>query len=556
MICLVSARRLAAALLLSALACLLLPAAPAAAQDNVYEVETLNEGLGEVPGYIDRATPRSSIESLITAARYGRLDAAAHLLDLSDYPAAEQAEVGEDLARKLEVVIDRKAVIDWDTLLDRPDALDARASDRSATAGMTRRSILLWSLELDGHPAALRLNRVQPDGGEPVWVFSRQTVQNIEQLYLRYGPSWLERQLPQMFHDKVLGGLMLWELLGLPVLVALAVLAGFLVRQLLNQAARWVESRLLTDIYRAIRGPAIFGTVVAIMAIGTTSIFVFSGRIDTILKPLITLGIAGSLLWLVVNAVDAVLDRLIDFQTDNLTKRQQAEQRSMATKVAAGRRALIVVFVATAIGFALSSTTIYQNLGLSLIGTAGALTLILGFAARRVLGNIMSSLQIALNQSARIGDRIVYREQLCHVERINFTYVQLRHWEGARIVVPVEEFVSEPFENWTLQEPEMLRTIKLRVAHTADVDLLRRLFDQVIEALPQDELADIDDAFVAVALQDMFGLEVWFCLPCADPNTSWMVACEARERLMTLAAEAEEDSGRKIFAEPPAAEGG
>ncbi len=543
------ARRLAAAVLV--FIALALPGFP---QDSVYEIPALNPGLGPAPDYIDRATPRASMESLISATRYGRFDAAAHLLDLGDFPEDQQAKAGAELARKLEVVIDRKAVIDWDSLLDRPDALDARASDRSATAGQTRRSILLWSLDLDGHPAALRLNRVLPEGGDAVWVFSRQTVQNIDQLYLRYGPSWLERQLPEAFHTKVMGGLMLWELLSLPVLVGLALLAGFAVRRLLNLAARWVESRLLTDIYRAMRGPAIFGTVVAIMAVGTTSIFVFSGRIDTILKPLITLGIAGSLLWLVVNAVDAVLDRLIDFQTDSLTKRQQAEQRAMATKVAAGRRALIVVFVATAIGFALSSTTLYQNLGLSLIGTAGALTLILGFAARRVLGNIMSSLQIALNQSARIGDRIVYREQLCHVERINFTYVQLRHWEGARIVVPVEEFVSEPFENWTLQEPEMLRTIKIRTAHGADVDLLRKLFDQVIEALPQDELADLDDAFVAVALQDLFGLEVWFCLPCADPNTSWIVACEARERLLALAAKAEEESGKKIFPEAAAAE--
>ncbi len=532
-----------------------LAAGRAAAQDtSLYKIDALNAGLGRVPEAMDRGTPRATMESLIFAAETGRWRDAAHLLNLNAYLPSEQQDVGAELARRLEVVIDRKAVIDWDDVLDRPDGMDAGAASRLAVAGQARRSILLWTLDLDGRPAAIRLNRVQAEGADPVWVFARQTVQNMDALHAQYGPSWLERQLPPLFHKQIVFGLMLWEVLGLPVLFALAVVAGMAVRGVLNLAARRVKSALLTDIYRAMRGPAIFGTFVAVMAVGTTQIFVFSGRIDTVLGPLVTLGITGSVLWLMVNAIDAVLDRLVHFRSDELSQKQLHAQRSMATKVAAGRRAIIVIFVATALGIALSSTTFYQNLGLSLIGTAGALTLVLGFAARRILGNIMSSMQIALNQSARIGDRIVYRDHLCHVERINFTYVQLRNWDGARIVVPVEQFVSEVFDNWTLQTPEMLRTIKIRCAHDADVDMLRDAFDAVIEELDQDELADLDRRAVRVADHDVFGMEVWFCLPCADPNTSWDVTCVAREKLMARMARIARREGTSVFPEAVPAE--
>lgn len=524
------------------------------ARDSVYPLQALNDGLGRVPDAMDRATPRSTMESLIFAARTGRWRDAAHLLNLNEYRPSEHYDVGAELARRLEVVIDRKAVVDWDDLLDRPDALDATGPGRNAAAGKPRRSILLWTLQLDGKPAAIRLNRVQVGEAAPVWVFSRQTVQNIDALYRVYGPSWLERQLPKVFHTEAILGLMLWELLGLPVLIALAAAAGLIVRAGLNLAARWVNSPVLTDIYRAIRGPAIFGTFVAVMSVGTRSLFVFSGRIDTILTPLVTLGIAASVLWLVTNAIDAILDRLVHFRSDALSQNQLHAQRSLATKVAAGRRAIIVVFVATALGIALSSTTFYQNLGLSLIGTAGALTLVLGFAARRILGNIMSSMQIALNQSARIGDRLVYRDHLCHVERINFTYVQLRNWDGARIVVPVEQFVSEVFDNWTLQTPEMLRTIKLRIAHDADVQTLRDAFHAVIEELDQEQLADLDRVVVRVADQDVFGMEVWFCLPCADPNTSWDVTCLAREKLMARLADIARSGDTPVFPDAQPAE--
>ncbi|MDF0594525.1 mechanosensitive ion channel family protein [Psychromarinibacter halotolerans] len=545
--------RLVAAVLLALTFC-----APLAAQeqqpDNVFPLDVLNEGLPEPAGTIDRSTPRGTLETLLQAAEDERWVDAAHLLNLNGVDVDEQASYGAELAMMLEAVIDRKAVINWTDLIDRPDALDAHESTNSATAGMTRRSILLWTLPLDSRPASLRLERVQVGDEDPVWIFPSQTVQNIGALYAIYGPSELEQAFPEVVKQKVAFGLMLWELVGLPLLIAVAAIVGIMVRYALDFASRRAKTKTMTDVLRAIRGPAIFGTVVTLMALATKHLFVFSGRIDTVLTPAITLGIAASILWLVVNAIDAVLDRLVISASDTLSHRQQQEQRAMATKVAAGRRALIVVFVATAFGIALSSTTLYQNLGLSLIGTAGALTLVFGFAARRVLGNIMASLQIAMNQSARIGDRIVYKDHLCHVERINFTYVQLRDWDGTRLVVPVEEFLSEPFENWTMQEPEMLRVIKLKLAHGADVDRLRAAFDKVVADLDQDELANLDEVSVRVADQDVFGKEVWFCLPCADPNTSWDMACIAREKIIAAAAELEDSDDNRMFPEANPAE--
>ncbi len=221
--------------------------------------------------------------------------------------------------------------------------------------------------------------------------------------------------------------------------------------------------------------------------------------------------------------------------------------RAMATRIAAARRAFTVAVVIIGGGVFLAQTNVFQNLGLTLLGTAGALTLVIGFAARRVLGNILASLQIAPNQSARIGDRIVYNDYLCHVERINFTYVQLRDWDGTRVIVPVEEFVSTPFENWTMKEPEMLRIIKIKCAHDADVERLRGAFDDIIEELDQDELGDLDRVKVRVAGQDVFGKDVWFALPCADPNTSWDLACLAREKILAFGTKLERRENVEIF---------
>ncbi|MCX7567725.1 mechanosensitive ion channel [Sulfitobacter sp. F26169L] len=481
--------------------------------------------------------------------------AAAHLLDLNELPAERQAAEGPVLARQLHGVIDRKAVLDWSLLIDRPDALQTEGGDNKAQAGEPRRSLLLRDLPLDVIPAEIRLNRVLPEGAEQaVWVFTRQTVRNIPALHLHYGPSSLEQSLPAILRNKTIGGLMWWELIGLPLLVLAAIALGWVVHRILQVFWRRANTRVTTGLLRASSIPIIIVSVTSLVWWVTGSIFVFSGRIDIFLAPLIATGFVTALLLFIVNSVEVLLDELIAPGDDvDLTLAKQADARVLATRLNAAKRVLVVIVFLIGAGVVLSSANLASNLGLSLLASAGALTIVLGFAARNVLGSIMASLQIALNQSARVGDRVLYKDELCHVERINMTFVQLRNWDSTRLIVPVEEFVSETFSNWTLQDPAMLRIIKLKLDPRADVSALRDAFNDVLQKVSDSDtgrnLDDLSGSSVNVADQDAFGIEVWFSIPCKDPNTSWEVACDVRERLVAKAAQIEEESGRHVFPE-------
>ena len=421
-------------------------------------------------------------------------------------------------------------------------------------AGQPRKSLLLWTLDMDDYPASIRLNRIKPDGGDPVWVFSRSTVQNIPALFDLYGPGPLETMLPQFLKENSIVDLALWELIGLPVLIALAVLVARLIWLLTGWLARRVPSELAQRIFRSARGPACIGAATAFMMVSEVRVFSFSAELTTVLVPTAWLGMIGAALWFVVNSVEVVLDHLTQVEETDLTVKEEVQKRTTATRLSAARRVFVVAIVLVGGGIFLSQTNVFQNLGLTLLGTAGALTLVLGFAARSILSNIMSSLQIALNGSAKIGDRIVFEDCLCHVERIHFTYVQLRDWDGTRLVVPVTEFVSTPFKNWTMQEPEMLRTVKIKLSHSADVDALRDAFDRVIDNLEKKYVGNRDDVGVRVAGQDVLGKDVWFLVPCADPNTSWEAACDAREGIMAEIHKLSEKEGVDYFPAANAAE--
>ncbi|MCK0167037.1 mechanosensitive ion channel family protein [Jannaschia sp. S6380] len=524
----------------------------AEAEDPFFELGALNAGLDDPPDRIDRRTPRAAIVSLLRAAKDGDWAAAAHLLELTDIPEAEQSVTGPVLAAQLHAIIDRKALLDWGRLNARPDALQITGGKTDAQAGEPRRSLLLRELPLDYAPASVRLNRIKAGDADPVWVFPRETVADLPDLYRVYGPSRLEKLLPAPMRDDAFWGLMWWELIGVPLLLVAAGMLAWALHRSLRAIGRHATHPMTAAIFRAVRTPVMVAGVTTLVWYVTRHVFVFSGNIDILISPLIAIGFVTALLMLIVNVVEVALDTLIAPGEDvDLTRAEQAESRTLATRLNAAKRILVVVVFFIGAGVVLSTANFFQGIGLSLLASAGALTLILGFAARDVLGNIMASLQIALNQSARVGDRVVYKGELCHVERIHLTFVQLRDWDGTRLVVPVEEFVSETFSNWSLQDPAMLRILKFKLDPRADIDALREAFREILEEVSASDLGaqlgDLEDASVNVAGQDVFGIDVWFSTPCTDPNTSWEVACTVRERLVARATEIEKSREDPIF---------
>lgn len=535
---------------------------PAGAQQEPwFSVDApLNAGLGTPPGTVDRRTPRAALESFLVAAEEEDWTAAAHILDLGDIAVGAQTDEGAALARQLHSVLDRKALLDWGTIIGRPDALQTTGGQQDAMAGSPRRSLLIRELSLSPVPGSIRLNRLKPgDDADPVWLFSRETVADISAMYQEYGPSRLEAWLPANLRADAVWGLMWWEIIGLPLLIVSAAVFAWLLHRALGAVARRADNPYLQGIVSACSVPVMIAAVTGLVWVVSRNVFVFSGAIDIIIAPIIAIGFVSAALLLVVNVAEALLDNVIAPGEDiDLTMAERDEARAIATKLNAAKRILVIFVFLLGAGVILSTADIFRSLGISLLASAGALTLVLGFAARDVLGNVMASLQIALNQSARVGDRVVFKDELCHVERIQLTFVQLRNWDGTRVIVPVEQFVSETFSNWSIQEPAMLRILKFKLHPKTDVDALRQAFLGILNEMSEgalgEALGDLSKASVNVAGQDVFGIDVWFSVPCADPNTSWDVACAVREDLVRAVNAIAERTGGPIFAEAAAAE--
>ena len=523
---------------------LCLAALPSAAQDVVFERQTLNAGLPPAPETLDRSTPQSTLESFFHAAEREDWQTAAYLLDLAEIDPARQPEVAASIARQLFSVIERRVVVRWSELPERPDGMFETGSGDDPLFGEKRRSLSLGAIELDERPVTIRLNRIKPSDGEAVWVFAPQTVANVPALYEQHGPSRLEQRIPERFRTEAFWNLRWWEVIFLPLALVLIAIAGSACWRFFGRLARGAHRSLLRRILREARLPMTIAVVAMLLSWLTTDLLVVSSAAAAVLEPAILLGYVVAGVALAVNVMDALLARVVDTDPTDMADPDNAGQRALATGLAGARRGLIVIAILAGAGIVLASASVFRSLGLSLLASASVLTIVLGFAAREVLGNIMASLQIALNRSARIGDFLEFEGQWCTVERIHFTYVQLRLWTGNRLVVPVSYFISKPFENWSQVEFKMTRLVELKLAHTAEVQPLRERLQAFADK--DDRISPKDEAFCYVTSQDMFGKSVLFAIPVPVPDAGWAVECALREYLLDEA----ERLGIELPAEP------
>jgi len=512
---------------------LLILSCPASGQSDAparwIEVESLNAGLGEHPADPDRRTPRQTVSQLLILADEAEFDRAAHLLDLSELPKGQQADRGPELARKLVEIINRTMIIEWNDLPARPDALLERSASDVPRAGQPRRSIGLKVLELDRRPAEIRISRLKPAGREAVWVFSSQTVRDVEALYARYGPGWLEERMPDALRAPAIWGTRVWEWMVLPLIIAVLAALGWLTHKLLGIVGNRLPIDWINRASERIRTPLTIALMAMIGQFLSGWVVSFSGFFYQILTPTLLGLIIISLTIAALRSIDTTLERVTNRFVDEIDDAKERDRRKLFTSIFALRR--IVLLIAVLIGSLLFMVQLrlFDSIGLSLLASAGAVTVLLGFAGRSVLANILASLQVAIAKPVRIGDAVKYENQWGYVEAIYFTFLVLRAWDGRRQIVPVQYFISYPFENWSMVDASITHAITLKLDLSADPSKLREAFEELVKT---DDRAVTDKLLLtAVTDQNEDFQEITLYATAANPTDAWRMQLDLRERM-------------------------
>ena len=477
----------------------------------------------------NRRTPRETVRNFVALTEAGEYKNAADFLNLSDLAPKKRAEEGAELARQLGLVIDRQLWIDWASLSARPDAMQEQGPANHPLMGQARRDLGLKMVEVEGQTYEIRLGRYKAEDEEPVWLFTPQTVANIPILYEAFGPHFFETYIPISLKKRV-GGLRLWEWIALPLLLCVLLALGWLI----NHTIRWLGRKTRQVMLRQVAEKTRLPLALVSMALAAQLFLVlgisFSGPATNIVRPLLIIIIVAGLGITVLKIIDVVLDRVTLRVIGEIDDTRSIKERELYTSIYALRRVVVLVMVAVSIIVVLIRLNLFESLGMTLLASAGVVTVLLGIAGQAVLGNIMASLQIALAKPVRIGDSVMFEGHWAYVESIFYTFIRLRTWDERRIIVPVKHFISQPFENWSVKDARIMKTITLVLDHKADIRLLREAF---IALAKEDEgVIDYDTLALNVTGHSREGQEISFYAMSPDPSTAWATAMRLREAML------------------------
>ena len=175
--------------------------------------------------------------------------------------------------------------------------------------------------------------------------------------------------------------------------------------------------------------------------------------------------------------------------------------------------------------FAISSTTFYVVLAAGIFASlaaagldlsrftllAGALGVGIGFGLQNVVNNFVSGLVLLFERPVQTGDTIEIGDTLGEVRRIGIRSSTVRTWQGAEVIVPNANLISEQVVNWTLSDRNRRIDIDVGVRYGTDPERVIELLlgvahaDDRVRAHP--EPSALFTAFGDSALQ--FRLRAW-----------------------------------------------
>lgn len=192
------------------------------------------------------------------------------------------------------------------------------------------------------------------------------------------------------------------------------------------------------------------------------------------------------------------------------------------------RMTLAVVWLCALAG-ALLTFPEFRAIGASLMASAGVLSIIAGLAAQSSLANIFAGMQIAFSDALRVGDLVVFEEQMGSVEEITLTYVVVRVWDDRRWIVPSTYFTSKPFQNWTRQEPKLLGTVEFDLDWLVPVEAMRVELTRIVRST---ELWDGRTASMQVTDATGGHVKIRAVVSAATSGQLWDLRCFVREELI------------------------
>jgi small-conductance mechanosensitive channel len=296
--------------------------------------------------------------------------------------------------------------------------------------------------------------------------------------------TWIETHVPAVLRRWEMLSLAAWQWIGIVVVLAIAFVMGHvlglalisLLLRLLDHAKSWSHAfvkelgkpgrLLLFAVTLGVLSPYLLlpASMELVVTHVQSSLFIFT------------------LAWVLIVLLRVGTRTYVEALPEDTEA--ELRNRGLRTRITGIRRIGTVVIGTIATGVMLLQFEVVRSVGVSLLASAGIVGVLVGFAAQRTLGGLISGLEVSITEPLRMGDIVAFDGAEGVVERIYFTYIVVRMGDDRRLIVPVQSLMAKPFENLTLIGADLIVTVDVFVDFEAPIDAIRTEFQRLCKDAP------------------------------------------------------------------------
>ena len=156
----------------------------------------------------------------------------------------------------------------------------------------------------------------------------------------------------------------------------------------------------------------------------------------------------------------------------------------------------------------------------TLVAGAGITALIVGFAAKSTLANIIAGISLIIYRPLRIGDKVSIDGEYSTVEDVTMRHTIVRTWQNKRLIIPNSKLDEMTLVNYSIIDHKMKCTVDVGISYDTDIDLARRLLLESANACPHRDTTE-EEPWVRVTGHEDFAVRLRLYLWASDADESW-----------------------------------
>ncbi len=412
---------------------------------------------------LGRLTPRGTVTGFLDAIGSENFDKAAQYLDLSKDPKARRSSDGAEIAKSLQVILDKSC---WfypvSMLSNHPEG---KKDDEDIAADMDR----IGNVRTDGKTIDILAQHVAPAGGPAIWLISSESITQlraIEPAAVTQQESYINKILPGSLIEHKWGGAPIGHWLVAIILFALSyvsvwfvVLGVFAVLKKIWTTKYSVPGNHFLD---AVRVP--LSLYAAVWVYGFCSIYL---DMSIIVRQHL-----GQLNVIVAWTALALLAwRMIDIFAETVQRRIVTNGRffGFSSSIFFVRRMVKSILGLVIFFISLDNLGVDVTAGLAALGIGG---IALALGAQKTLENFIGSLSVIIDQPVHIGDFCKVGDVSGTVEDIGMRSTRLRTNERTLVTIPNGDFSTQRIENFA-RRTRFLVNKKFQLRYDAKAEQIR-----------------------------------------------------------------------------------